>query len=131
MADEQGNAELEAYIHRLERLKTLAPDAAIRAAPAVLAALKTTAAAGQTPDGEAWDTKKDGSRALAKAADAITVATSGLTILLSLAGAYVYHNNSKGAHARRILPDSGKTLPSRVTEAIKSAAGEAFRRAMR
>ncbi len=98
------------------------------AAPGVLAAAKATAAAGTTPDGVPWAPRKsDGGRALAKAADAITVSTAEDVVFLEIHDHHVEHNFKRGPgyEPRRILPDvkAGEALPKSYVAAIRAAAG--------
>lgn len=124
-------AELAAYAQRLRTLKTLAPAAAKEAAPLIEAMIKADADAGVTPDGKAWPAKRDGGRALPKAASAIRAVANGAAVIVKLLGPYVFHHNAKGKDQRRILPDTGAGLTPRIAEALRRATAEAFRRITR
>lgn len=123
-----GDAELAAFAQRLRRLGKLAPEAAKAAAPLVEAVAKETAAAGTTPQGEAWPAKRDGGRALPNAASAITAHANGLTVIVKLVGAYFFHHYSKGKDRRRVLPDSGGGIPPKVVAALREATKRTFER---
>lgn len=110
--------QLTTLASRLRAIPSLGATIAREAAPDVLAAAKSTADAGTTPEGKAWaPRKKDGGRALAHAADAITVRAVGDVIEIVLSGVNVYQQAK-----RRILPERGKTLPSQIVNAILSKA---------
>jgi hypothetical protein len=119
---------IEDLIATLERLsgRDFAPDAAKRAVKHVDAAVKATARAGTTPDGEPWIPKKDGSRAMVNAADALSTSSQGSIVTVMLKPPEVFHNFSK-SHKRQVLPDAGADeMPRGVVEALKNAADEAF-----
>lgn len=99
---------------------------AARAAPLVDAALKATARAGTTPDGQAWKPKAVGGRPLVHAADAISTKASGNLVVATLTGPTVFHHKGLGGKPqRRVLPDSGE-LPAGVRKAVMRAATEVF-----
>lgn len=125
-----GDAELAAFVRRLRDLKSLASVAAQEAAPLVERTLRETASAGTDPDGKLWPPKRDGARALPNAANAITAVAKGAAVVVLLTGAYVYHHFSKGKDRRRIIPDGGSGVPSRVAGALRAAATRAFERVM-
>jgi hypothetical protein len=122
-----GDDDLAAYAARLRSLRTLPSDAAREAAPLIEAEIKKTAAAGTAPSGEPWPTKKDGSRALPNAANAIRAVANGAAVIITLAGAYVWHHYSKGKHARPVIPKAGEELPPGVVKALQEAAAKIFR----
>ena len=127
--------DIQTMIDSLRRLASpkFAADVAKEAAAGVLAAVQTTAAAGQTPSGEAWRARKeDGGRALAEASKAITVRVLGTIVQLQLAYPYSIHHYQEGTATRprrQILPE-GTVLPSTVNEAVQAAAARVFARAM-
>lgn len=125
------DAKLEAFAERLRALGKLAPEAAKEAAPLLAEAVQRTAAAGTSPDGQAWPTKRDGSRALPNAASAITAVATGLAIVVRLAGPYVFHHYAKSAFRRRILPDSGAGIPKDVLAVLQEAVKRTFNRLMK
>jgi hypothetical protein len=124
------DAALAAYAARLRGLAAMAGAAARNAAPRVEGVVKATATGGTDVDGRPWLPKKDGTRALANAASAISVAVRGVAIVVTLQGAYVYHQFSK-SRQRRILPDAGAGMPARIAGAVRAAATDAFQRTMR
>lgn len=106
----------------------------VRAAPAVAKAveaeLRATAAAGTTPDGAAWAPKKDGGRALANAAAAISVRAVGTVILARLRfPESIHHKGTKRLPKRQILPEG--ELPANVAEAIKRTLVREWEQAVR
>lgn len=91
-------------------------------ARAVEAHLRSTAAAGTTPDGEAWAPKKhEGGRALPDAASAITLKPQGTVLLIKLGYPYGFHNGAKegGAMPRRQVIPRDRT-PASVNEVINA-----------
>lgn len=100
-----------------------------RATPLVEAAVKASAAAGTTPDGQPWAVRKDGGRALVNAAAAIAVKSYPGVLRIILTGVEVFAHFGKGARqvARKIIPDTG-TMPKAIADAIGQATDEAFAR---
>jgi hypothetical protein len=120
---------IEAILADLRRLDGLAQATAKLAAPLVEVALRSTAAAGQTPDGKAWQPKKNGGAPLEHAAEHITVKAFGTVLRGTLSGPDVFHHFGGGRNPRRpILPDPG-TIPPQVEAALRKAADEAFAKA--
>lgn len=117
--------EIDGMIASLEKLAKLGEDAAKHAAPFVDEAVKATAKAGTTPDGDAWKPKKDGGRALVHAADALSTKARGDLVTVTLRSPETFHNFSK-KHKRQILPDAGAEMPRNVVKALKKAADKAF-----
>lgn len=117
-----GFDELDAMIARLRRLPGMAARVAKRAAPLVREALAKTTNAGTAPDGTPWPArKKDGGRALANAAAALTVEASGAVILATVDGPEaIHHKGSKRLPRRPQLPDHD--LPEGVLQAVDQAA---------
>jgi hypothetical protein len=111
---------LEKLIAKLRASRAFIAAAAPAVADAVGAELRKTAAAGTTPTGEAWAPAKDGRRPLENAAAAIQVRSSGTTIVATLTGPEVRHNNgtAKGRVKRQILPSA---MTPAIAEAIKGA----------
>jgi len=101
-----------------------ARDFLVRAAPAAAAAmgdaLRATASAGQTPEGQAWaPKKKGGGKALAGAAAAIKIRAVGTVLIASIGMPEAIHNAGKrNTPARKILPTE---LPPIVADAIKQS----------
>jgi hypothetical protein len=123
-------AALDVFVARVRRLRELTTEAAKEAAPKVEALVRETAAAGTSVDGRAWPTKRDGGRALPKAAVAITAVARGVAVIVKLTGAYVFHHHSKGKDRRPILPEAGAGLPRRLAAELRAATKEVFRRTM-
>ncbi len=120
--------ELTAFVAKLRGLKVLAPQAAKEAAPLIEEAIKKTAAAGTTIDGDPWPAKRDGARALPNAAGSISAVANGAAVIVTLAGNYVFHNSAKGPDRRRILPDSGAGIPPAIAAVLQRATEQAFKR---
>lgn len=123
---DSGIAALDEMIARLDALSR--PEAANRiaqrAAPAVTKAIQKTAAAGTSPEGDAWKPKKDGGRPLKNAAAHISGQALGPLISVKLEGVDVFHHRgAKGLPVRQILPDPG-TIPDPVRDAVLKAARE-------
>ena len=119
---------LEAMIADFQGLADgFTPDVARRASPLVEQALKASAAAGTTPEGQAWAPKKTGGRAMPNAAKAIAVKAFPTVVRVVLTGVEVFGHYGKGAMqvARKIIPDTG-AMPKVVAEALKRASDEAF-----
>jgi hypothetical protein len=121
----------EEIIASLRKLDGLAEETAKRAAPLVEEALRATAAAGQAPDGTAWQRRKDGGAPLVHAADAIHVKASGAIVRATLSGPTVWHHYGGGRNPRRpVLPDPG-SVPPAVEKALEKAAEQAFAAAVK
>lgn len=137
-----------------ESLETLNKRAAEEAGPKLLEAVRKTAGAGQTPEGEAWPPGADGQAVLTGAANAIVMAVVGPQIQLSIGVPYVFHDRGAGdsseskaakrasaerarkhaesgtrskfhAPRRQILPDSHE-FPKSFAEALTKAIERAF-----
>lgn len=113
------------HIARMRALGSFASSVATHGASKVEAAAKRTAAAGTDPYGKSWPARKEGGRALANAAAAISVVVSGLRVLLRLAKPEAYHQTSK-SHPRKILPDGA--LPLGLAKALRDAARQEWQR---
>lgn len=126
-----GDEALAAFIDRVRKLGTLGADAAKIAAPLVEKAMKRTAAAGTTPDGQAWQPRKDGGRPLVNAADALSAEAVGPVVVGKLEGVEVLHNRgTKRMPQRQILPDLGAGIPKVIGDALTEASQKAFGRTM-
>lgn len=123
--------ELGAFSKRLRELRELAAEGAKEAAPLVAEALRKTASAGTTPDGQPWKPTKGGQRALSNAADAIAARAIGNVIEIILSGHYVFHHyGTKRLPQRAVIPENGGSIPAVVTDACRRGAVAAFRRIM-
>lgn len=88
------------------------------AARTVEGAVRGTAAAGTSPEGEPWAATKKGGRAMAHAAAAVSVVVVGTVLLLKLAGAEVFHHfGVRGAPARPVIPRG--SMPDRLGNAVR------------
>jgi len=114
---------LEAFIMQMRQLGELPDAIAAAAAPVLEQAARENAAASRDPNGKTWAPKKDGSRPLEHAADAIHAEAAGPTVTLSIeAGAPEnWHQRLKeeGRHPRRqILPSPGDPLPDYLAKPL-------------
>ena len=125
MAD-SGSAALDAMIAKLKKLgaSDVGARVATKAAPLVDEAIKRTAKAGQTPDGQTWQQKKNGERPLVNAAASITTRPAGNLVISTLTGPTVIHHLGLGGFPKRqVLPETG-TIPPAVSTALETAARE-------
>lgn len=105
-------------IATLRALPGLAKDAAPVAAKQVEAAIKATAAAGTSPDGEPWAPRKAGGRAMANAAGAVSVSVNGTVLLIKLTGSEVFHHfGVRGAPPRQVIPQG--SMPKELGNAVR------------
>lgn len=121
-------SSLDGLIRKLRQARGFLVKAAPAAAAAMQGALRATAAAGTAPDGSPWaPRKRDGGRALAGAASAITVRPVGTVLLAKLRFPEVIHDagNPPILPRRQIIPHGA--LPETVMQAIKDALIEAWR----
>lgn len=110
---------LERMIAACRAFEGLPRDAAPIAARQVEATVKATAAAGTSPDGEAWaPRKKGGGRPMTGAAGAVSAAAVGTVVLIKLVGAYVFHHfGVRGAEARPVIPRG--SMPDKLGNAVR------------
>ncbi len=119
--------ELDLLVVMLRELggKDAASDIAARASIAINAALLKTLAAGETPEGMAWEPRKEGGRAYANAASRISTASYGNLVRVTLTGPEVYgHFGARGMPVRQMIPDAGAGIPQSVVDAILKAAAQ-------
>lgn len=124
-----GALELDQIIERVRALGKLPEEVAKAARPRIEEVSQATAAAGTTPDGKAWEPrKKDGRRALANAAAAVTVRAIGPVIRLALQGTSTGSAKVQAIQNTRrpILPATGEAIPARLLEVLKATAAEVF-----
>jgi hypothetical protein len=128
-----GYAELDAMIERVKSLGELPETIAAAAAPLVEDAVRKTASAGTTPDGEAWAPRKaDGSPALRNAAQAVHASARGTLVVLELGATSTGSAKVQAIQnaQRPILPRSGSDLPATVLGAVQKAATSSWSKAM-
>ena len=125
-----GDAALQGMIDKLAVLGRV-EDLAKSSAPLVVAAVKSTAAAGTSTDGVPWLPRKDGSPALQNAAAAVEGDADGATIHLRLVGTSTGSQRAQAIqnHTRPILPLPGR-LGKPVTSALTAAAQRYFARSL-
>jgi hypothetical protein len=125
---DSGLAVLDDWIARMNALgaKDVGARVAARAAPAIEAEVKRTAAAGTTPDGAAWKPKVDGGRPLQNAAAHIHARALGNLIVVTLEGPTVWHHRGvRGNAPRQVIPDIGQVPPG-IAKALTTVAREVF-----
>jgi len=111
-------AALERMIASVRSMAMLVEDAAPLVASAVESQLRATAGAGQAPDGTPWPPKKDGGRALANAAAAISASAVGAVVVVVLSGPEVFHHfGAQGKPRRQIIPTG--VLPQKLGDAVR------------
>lgn len=144
-----------AVLSALDHVADLAVETAKRAEEPVRLALAATARAGESPTGEEWAPRQDGSQALPLAGASIALARSGPRLKATIGMPYVYHQHGAGGSSqtkeakrhrartakaqaasgkkskfhsprRQILPAPGDPMPPRVRKAVDEAAREAF-----
>jgi len=116
-------------IDDMRALGTLPERVAKLAAPKIEAALRASAAAGTSPTGAPWaPRKKDGGRAMAGAASAISVEAIGPVVRVKLTGPEVFHHYAaRGETRRQVIPDTGIDAVPAVANALDAALEEATR----
>ena len=118
---------LEEMIQAHRDLRKIDERTAEIAAPLLEAALKSTAAAGQSPSGGAWAPTKKGGRAMAGAAKAIAVKAYANVVRVVLSGPEVFHHYGvRGEPRRPVIPDAGGEIPPVVADVLDKASGKAF-----
>lgn len=121
--------------HIREALATLGkiPEAAAPDIAVVIdAALRRTAGAGKTPDGEAWAPRKLGGQAMQNVLANLTVAAYGTTIYVRLVGPEVRHHRGwarKGTPQRQVIPLKDKPFPPAILAAMKTVLDKHFEKA--
>lgn len=123
-------AELDEMIAMVRSLRTLAVDAANEAAPLIEKAIKTTAAAGQTPDGKSWAPTKEGKKPMTNAASHITVTAAGPVVRMTLTGPDVFHHFGARGVRRQVIPDQEGDMPPTIKAAADEGVTRAFVKAM-
>lgn len=94
-------------------------------------ALERTLAAGETPEGKAWQPRKAGGRPYEHAASRIRTKASGNLVRTTLSGPEVFgHFGARGMPVRQMLPDAGAGMPPSVDEALTKAARAVFEEAV-
>lgn len=123
-------ADLRAFDEWIDRVRSL-PELAREAAPEVSADMeaefKRQIGAATDPNGKAWEERREGGKALANAAAALTVVPVGTRVIARIKGYIARHNNgtAKGGLVRQILP--GKGLPARLERTVRDAVNRAWK----
>jgi hypothetical protein len=119
--------ELSAMIAEMRKLQELPTAAARESAPLIEAEAKRTAAAGTTPDVDAWAAKKDGGRAMANVAAHVSASASGTIVRVEVEGPEVFHNFGAGnLPKRQIIADKADEIPAGIAKAIQAGTDRAF-----
>lgn len=126
-----GDDELLAWADRLKGASaTIFVDAADECRPLVYAVSQATAAAGVNPNtGEAWRLRKDGQRAIPKAAEVLKVRSKGSVVQIRVSGGTAIQNYISPKNRRQVLPDPDQPLPSALVEAMTKGCNTALRKA--
>ncbi len=122
-------AALDAMIAKAKALgaPNVGDRVAAAAAPLVDEAVKKTAAAGETPLGQAWVPKRGGGKALANAASAIGTRALRALVVVTLSGPTVWHHKGAGGKPRRqVIPD-GASVPGTIYDACLEGARKVWR----
>ena len=126
-----GEGEIDKMIASVKRMPAILKKAAPACADVLREEITRSISAGQSPEGEAWKPRADGSRALQNAAKALTVEAHGTVVQAVLTGPEaIHHRGTKKDPRRQILPTSG-TLPDAVNEGFKRALAAEFKKAGR
>lgn len=115
-----GFAQLDEMVAACRAAGRLATDAAPEVARSVEASLKASAAAGTTPTGEPWSSRKrDGGRAMAGAASAVSARSIGSVVLIKLTGPEVFHHfgSPPSKPSRQVIPVG--SLPAKLGNAVR------------
>jgi hypothetical protein len=127
-----GSIALDAFIQGLDKLGSdFTRKVAKESEMLVATAVRAQAAAGTDAEGKVWPSRKDGSRAMPKAAEYVWVDAKGPVVVIKVKsrGAAI-QGNLREDRRRRILPDSGKPLPREIVAALQEGAMRAFDKAM-
>lgn len=131
MSNASARARLQEVIDALRRLpKDLGRVAAPEVAEALDEEIGKDIAAGQSPDGAAWQRTADGRVPLRNAKQHVTVVAEGSVVLARLTGPEVKHHRgtARGKITRRILPT--RNLPQPLVRATRRILGAKFRELM-
>lgn len=127
-----GADELYRMAERARALRGLGKRAAESARAPLEEAARATAAAGTTPEGVAWKPTKAGTPPLARAAAAVTVRVVGAVLQVLVRGHHFFHQQGIGrSPQRQIIPSAGDSIPASYAAALKGAAVEEFRKAVK
>ena len=115
---------MEEWKKKVETLpKELIDDAGEEMAAALDKEIKSTAGAGQTPEGKAWKEKKAGGRALPNVSQAIKVVYYDREIVAVARFPYSLHHWGKARRSpkRQILPENIRLLQGVLTRPLRYA----------
>lgn len=122
-------APLDALIGNLRKLASNAEEQVAKEALLLITAVaKATAAAGTDPYGVPWRPRKDGSRAIPDAANAVDVVLRGSILVVRVHRGAAIQNYLGGDYRREVIPDGDKPLPRAYVDAIQLAASRVFAR---
>jgi hypothetical protein len=121
-----GAEQLTALAAGLRAIANAGPQVATESVADVERISKTSTYAGQSPTGEAWKSKKDGTQALRSAGASVRAYAQGDAVILAVGYPYAFHQGT-----RPILPElGGGTVPLAIAEAIRAAAARVVARTM-
>jgi hypothetical protein len=123
---------IEAAIAHFQALEDVDSQIAKVAAKKLETAAKKQVADGTDPTGKTWPAKKDGTKPLVNAADAISTEASGNIVTVVVTGVEFYHQVAKedgrSPPRRKLIPSIGDELPAHYAKAIKEATDEVLGR---
>lgn len=123
-----GEAQLDAWIASLKQLPKTIQNAAALVAEDARAAMAAPLASGTSPDGDAWEPRKDGGQPYKNAGAALRVRVVGTRLVFTIgAPEYFGHIGARGAPKHRMLP---LIVPTAVAVAIRNRLAIEFRRAL-
>ena len=118
---------LEEMIRNVAALERLPERTAAIAAEKLGELVARTAAAGTSPDGEAWAPRKEGGRAMVNAAAHVSARAYGDVVRITLRGPDVFHQfGTRGEPRRAVIPESGAAMPASVAQVLEQASRQAF-----
>ena len=122
MSNDDAFRSLQELINRSKEMGNAAEAIAPEVAKALESELHDNISKGVGPDGEAWQKTQEGEVPLRNAAKALDVKADGSVVMAILTGPEARHHlgTAKGQIKRRILP-SGRRIPQKTVEAIRSA----------
>ncbi len=115
--------DVDRQIARLRALDGVGERAAAAALGPLTGVVRGHLAAGQAPDGTPWPERKAGGRALAKAANAVTLEARGASVVMQLDSVHARHNSwggIRGGTRRQQLPDTNQ-VPDAYLEVVDAA----------
>jgi hypothetical protein len=119
------------FIGKVDSLKDFAKDVAAESRSEIQGVSRATASAGIDPYGTPWRDRKDGTRAIPHAADAIDVVARGTLIVIRIFRGAAIQNFLKPKNRRQVIPDPDRQLPDGIKDAITRSANRVFARKLK